>query len=340
MKTTLYIGQTQPAKGVTNDGVCKCFDSVQEVEEWLAAKRFAQKVAESPAAPAGESKMHRLDYCITNDRGSDGLRSCSLVGTRHLIELPASKSITGVAMQCLACDNHLKGYLMTGWMEVVEAASTGAKKISVCNRCCTNEAVSEGLCEDCLDKVTTPISDSVRVQNEGAGYCINRLLAHGCLVWSEVGGQYCSFCRMRNLDAMGGKTDLDKLPAHYRVVAQPKKGVTVSVSTKQMSQPRIRTVPTSARPCTLTNGCAGTMTGSLRRFRPEQRPELWWACEICRVQRVAELTKAVPDPRVTQAQTEALEVDALNRHLDSLPEPVQTDATEAYMHMREMLAEN
>ena len=74
------------------------------------------------------------------------------------------------------------------------------------------------------------------------------------------------------------------------------------------------------------------MTAALRRFRLDQPAEMWWTCAICRISRVAEVTKAIPDPRVTQVQLEASEEDALN-------EPSNTDANEAYMHMRDMLSE-
>ena len=328
MKTTLYAGQN------TVD-VCRCFDSVQEVREWLHAREEARKVEAKIMAPSSQpgsqeiKDVQSLNDCVGRNGnlvGTDGFKLCSRGSTSlHEIRLPASKSVVGREANRKVCDNHLNGFLLRGWVWMRsgdKSVPEPAESASICQLCCTSEAVVEGLCEACLEESTKPpLSEAKRLKD--AAYCLNRELVHGCLVWSEVDSQYCTYCRVRDLNTQES------------ISKEPKKASEM----ERILNTRIRTIPTSSRPCTLTNGCAGTMTAALRRFRLDQPAELWWTCAICRISRVAELTRAVPDPRVRSSQLEATENASILQALDDLEEPSNTDAGEAFAHMRDILNE-
>lgn len=172
----------------------------------------------------------------------------------------------------------------------------------VCQSCCTNEPLEgDSLCEGCAGDMAPTDAERLKTQ----GQCINRDTVHGCLIWSEKGHPMCTYC-------------LNYFRSSYAPSA------------------RIRGIPTSARPCGLTVGCAGTMSASVRRFVPTQKPELWWSCSVCRVTQVAARSQSIPDSRTEAVVHEQLE-DL--RIASELQQSTGTDMTDMASRIREMLLE-
>lgn len=241
--------------------------------------------------------MKKVDICICSQIGMDGSTKCSPTPHNHkLRKVMGSSTIS--AVDVTACDNHVQVYLALDFQAMAQMA---------CERCCTNVRVPKGsgaYCEPCLEELEgqDPKPDAQRLKE--VGYCINRGLVHGCLAYAELNDNLCSYCRnYMKLSSAG--------PA--------------SSSKPILDKPRvkIRLVPSSARSCILTVGCAGTMVGQVRRFSRNSKEELWWKCEICKVERCAERTYAVADPNVTAAQLEAIEDAAIEMALKK--EPNNTD---------------
>lgn len=241
--------------------------------------------------------MKKVDICICPQPGMDGSMRCAATPHKHkLRKVTGSSSMGTSSIEVTACDNHVQVYLSLDFQEIAQMA---------CSRCCTNQAGPDGYCEPCAEALdresleSKSKNDATRLKE--VGYCLNRDLVHGCLTYTEVGSQYCSHC------------------TNYMKLA----GTPPPAPSNDKPRVKVRPIPSSARHCILTVGCAGTMVGSVRRFSRNSREELWWTCEICKAEKLAERTWAIPDPNVTAAQLEAIEDQALEMQLRK--EPTTTD---------------
>jgi hypothetical protein len=209
--------------------------------------------------------------------GSDGTKGCypPMMPHRNKIRLPARKSVVGRDEDMVSCDNHIQHYLNKGW-ELVS---------KLCQYCCVAEASADDSCEDCLDKMTTPLSDATRLKIKESGFCLNRDNVHGCCAYAEPGTQYCPYCRTQNLMLPKDRENMGKrhIPLPDALPGEPR--------------PKIRTIPTSTRNCKLTPACAGSMTASVQIRANELGPQLWWSCSVCRVSQKASRTQSKPSSK-------------------------------------------
>jgi len=189
-----------------------------------------------------------MDICTCVSPGFDGQSVCSPTPHRHKLRLGGLRG----ELSCVACDNHLATRLNDVWQE---------RATMVCGRCSTNEPImGDTICEACaseLDLLAPAKNDAQRMKE--VGYCINRDTVHGCLVYAEADSQMCQHCQN-----------------YFRETSWQNPNKERFNGAAKGSNPKIRTIPTSARPCTITVGCAGTMQASVHRHG-QHLPELWWA---------------------------------------------------------------
>jgi len=294
-----------------------CFGTVEDCQRWLQ-ERLEQRSSEPKEEPSdgspetggpkaeaekanGKTGMSQNDICICLDIGVDGTTACKPTPHKHRVRFPASKTPEGRKLTLTVCDNHVQGYLATGWKEVAQM---------VCTRCCTNEpSPGDSFCEMCLTALELnkkPKSDAIRLKE--VGYCINRDLVHGCLTYAEADSNMCQFCQnyIKN-SGLQAKT-FDNRPAAPT-------GEAVDSRLPSVYRPKIRTIPSSSRPCNITNGCAGSMTAVVQRFSFNSRPELWWHCPVCKTRRLADRAVAIVDLNVTPVEREAIEEALVEQQL-------------------------
>ena len=97
---------------------------------------------------------------------------------------------------------------------------------------------------------------------------------------------------------------------------------------------KARTIPTSTRPCTLTQACTGNMTAALRLVDTgDRKPDLWWTCPVCKTAQRAQRTGAVPAPHTMR--------NLLDEGYDEIygPLPVNAELQEASAHIRAIIHE-
>lgn len=303
VKTHSYYGQPRfAAFGMGNcDHTGELPGNIAEFEEWLLQPKPLPKPLLSGEKPLEQKMTYNPTIkppektCVCRDKGADGTTICS--PTPHKHNLLFSKT-SGPMTATRACNNHLQQYLDTGWFIIAGQLASKTLRESTkdlaCTRCVTNAAmIGDTVCEVCAQELDAmsglngPKNDALRLGE--VGYCINRGVVQGCAYYSEPNANMCKFCQNYiRLSREGHAMPPSSLPAH---------------------NPRIRTVPTSARPCAITKACPGTMTASVRRFVATQPPELWWSCPLCRAQKLAERTMAILDKNnVSPRMRDALEV--------------------------------
>lgn len=302
MKTRLFFG-APPTRG------CLSFENVEATERWLEDRTA------NPAVLVGEGMVGTIiKRCVCGAMGMDGRSDCYPPARphRHKIRLQAQNSVMGQDEDLVACDNHVQYYLGKGWKLMAK----------LCTYCCTREATSDDTCEHCLERLTAPHkTEAQKLKDLESGWCINRDTVLGCITYAQAGTQYCIFCTNHNLMAPAHRTKEENAMGHRRV---PKLG---------RPKVAVRLIPTSARKCVLTTGCAGTMTATVRAVADDRKPEMWWDCPVCRASQKAHHTTTVPSPETTR--------DILDDVYDEIygPTPINAEMVEASAHIRAIVHE-
>jgi hypothetical protein len=337
MKVRSYFGQPVAP--------CLSFEGPEDLEKWLR-DREKLKMVNIP------SFMHK--HCLSAQKGLNGSSKCTPGKALHLITLENSKSNFGRTGSLVACDNHIQGYLAIGWKHVGK----------LCSNCRVSVATHEDTCESCLDILTTPVQTAQRPLGSapvkptptskaishtpacdpisGVSFCLNRDLIPGCLAYAEEESLYCAFCRRQGWDT-----------EEQEIRSMGKRKIPIQTKPSTANTPRVSTrlITSSTRPCNLTPNCAGNMTASVRLIESgDNKPELWWYCEVCNVSQRAFHTTAVMassptisspsgSARLSAEVFMAAEGPKEPTGPEEIPEPLNAEMAEMEIHIKGVMKE-
>lgn len=228
-----------------------------------------------------------LDHCLSTQPGVDGTTTCSVKPHRHRVLQMAEASMFERDTLLAACDNHVQGYLADGWIEIVK----------ICTHCCTNQAEYENLCGMCQEALTAPERERVpervpkreKITEDMLCENHNRDSVPNCGKVAEYGTRRCAYCRAMQItqrslqkEGMEGMEGMD-------------------MGLRKAADPHVRLIVKSSRPCNLKKGCAGRMLAAVYSYQgKDETPHLWWKCEVCHAEKLAEKTTALPDPMLME----------------------------------------
>jgi hypothetical protein len=76
--------------------------------------------------------------------------------------------------------------------------------------------------------------------------------------------------------------------------------------------------------------CQGQMVAAVRRFRADEKPQLWWNCETCMTSEKAFHTAAMLDPHAPESPENLAE---------SLDGPLSAEIAEMNVHIKAVMSE-
>lgn len=248
-------------------------------------------------------KAPGMKICVSVEVGHDGTRAHASEPHRHRMHL----NVGSHDIETWSCDNHLAAYESIGWKVMAR----------LCQHCCTNEVLKGDICENCMDVTDVP-NEAKRLKDAEMSYCKNKGAVNGCLGYTDDDKDFCAHCSKRGWS----------LNRKGQAVFSPP------------PRTKVRTILTSTRPCAIVPGCSGNMTATVRAINDGLKPELWWACAVCRAQMLAPRTVAIPDAStVSFSDSDMTDLLGVAEAIVDLPKPLNAETSEMVQKIQQAESE-